>query len=194
MARETDTLGVDENPRQGAGHWHVPQTKEAPAQKETNPTMKPDSDSKMKPGSDLTMKPESDSKAISNYPNRRPSTLAGSVSPFASMPWSPRVEMFHRGDKLIVRAELPGMSKQNVKVDLEDDLLRISGERNDEREEHREGIYLSESSYGTFLREIPLPAGVNGEQCDATFKDGILEVILSAPQAPVSNKKQIPIK
>ena len=96
--------------------------------------------------------------------------------------WSPQVEAFQRGDKFVVRADLPGMKKDDVKVEVENNTLTISGERTDEHEESREGYYRSERSYGQFYRAIPLPEGVNAEQCDATFKDGVLEVSLKAPQ------------
>ena len=107
--------------------------------------------------------------------------------------WSPQVEAFRRGDKFVVRADLPGMKKDDVKVEVENNVLTISGERTDEHEENREGFYRSESSYGQFFRAIPLPDGVNAEQCDATFKDGVLEVALKAPQQR-EKSRQIPIR
>ena len=107
--------------------------------------------------------------------------------------WSPQVEAFQRGDKFVVRADLPGMKKDDVKVEVENNTLTISGERTDEREEKREGYYRSERSYGQFYRAIPLPEGVNAEQCDATFKDGVLEVSLKAPQQR-EKSRQIPIR
>ena len=107
--------------------------------------------------------------------------------------WSPQVEAFRRGDKFVVRADLPGMKKDDVKVEVEDNVLTISGERNDEHEENREGFYRSERSYGQFYRAIPLPEGVNADQCDATFKDGVLEVSLKAPQQR-EKSRQIPIR
>ena len=107
--------------------------------------------------------------------------------------WSPQVEAFRRGDNFVIRADLPGMKKDDVKVEVENNTLTISGERTDEREENREGYYRSERSYGQFYRAIPLPEGVNAEQCDATFNDGVLEVSLKAtPQREKS--RQIPIR
>src|SRR5262245_17142292 len=106
--------------------------------------------------------------------------------------WSPQVEAFRRGDKFVVRADLPGMKKDDVTVEVENNTLTISGERADEHEEDREGYYRSERSYGQFYRAIPLPEGVNADQCEATFKDGVLEVSLKAPQQR-EKSKQIPI-
>jgi len=107
--------------------------------------------------------------------------------------WSPQVETFRRGDKLVVRADLPGLSKDDIKVELDNDVLSISGERSMEQEDDREGYYLSERSYGRFYRAVPLPEGVSGDQCEATFKDGVLEVTLRAPREE-QKAKQIEIK
>ena len=96
--------------------------------------------------------------------------------------WTPQVETFRRGDKLVVRADLPGLSKDDIKVELDDNALVISGERSDEHEDNREGYYVTERSYGQFYRAVPLPEGVSGDQCEATFKDGVLEVTLKAPK------------
>ena len=108
--------------------------------------------------------------------------------------WAPQVEVFRRGDNFVVRADLPGLKKDDVKVEVEDDVLTISGERNEEHEDKREGFYRSERSYGQFFRAIPLPDGVNADQCEATFKDGVLEVSLRAPKQQDKSAKQIPIR
>jgi HSP20 family protein len=96
--------------------------------------------------------------------------------------WSPQVEMFERGGKLIVRADLPGMKKDDVKVEVTNDAVTISGERRSEHEEKREGFYRSERSYGSFFRRIPLPEGVNTEDAEATFNNGVLEIEMKAPE------------
>lgn len=95
--------------------------------------------------------------------------------------WTPQVETFRRGDKLVVRADLPGMKREDVTAEVEDGVLTISGERSDEREDKTDEFYRTERSYGQFCRTIPLPQGVTGEQVDATFKDGVLEVAFPAP-------------
>lgn len=109
-------------------------------------------------------------------------------------PWSPQVEMFQRGDKLVVRADLPGISKDALNVDVEDDVLTIRGERREEHEENREGFYRSERSYGSFHRAIPLPDGVDASQCDATYKDGVLEITLPAPRQEERKPRRIQIR
>jgi HSP20 family protein len=108
--------------------------------------------------------------------------------------WAPQVETFRRGDQLVVRADLPGMKKDDVNVEVEDGVLTISGERCDEHEEKRDDSYRSERTYGQFYRAIPLPEGVNGDQCDASFKDGVLEVTLPVPKETDRKAKKIQVR
>jgi HSP20 family protein len=117
----------------------------------------------------------------------------GSSSPGLTE-WTPQVETFRRGDKFVVRADLPGLRKEDVHVEVDDGVLTISGERTDEHEDDREDYYRSERSYGQFYRAIPLPEGVNADKCDATFKDGVLEVNLPAPKQEEHKPKQIQIR
>jgi len=90
--------------------------------------------------------------------------------------WLPQVEAFEREGKLIVRADLPGLTKDDINVDIADDAIKIRGERRQEKEENEEGYYRSERSYGSFYREIPLPSGINREEANATFRNGVLEI------------------
>ncbi|HEY0673906.1 MAG TPA: Hsp20/alpha crystallin family protein [Longimicrobiales bacterium] len=108
--------------------------------------------------------------------------------------WAPQVETFRRGDELVVRADLPGMNKENVNVEFEDDTLIISGERQDEYQEERDDFYRTERSYGRFYRAIPLPEGVDADRGKAEFKDGVLEVSMPAPREAARKSKRIDIK
>ena len=108
--------------------------------------------------------------------------------------WSPQVETFRRGDNLVIRADIPGVKKEDVTLEVENDVLTISGERHEEHEEKQDNYYRSERSYGQFHRAIPLPEGVNTEKCSATFNDGVLEVTLPAPKGEERKAKQIQIK
>jgi HSP20 family protein len=101
---------------------------------------------------------------------------------FPQAQWAPAIEVLERDDKLVVRAELPGLSKDDVKVEVTDDLLTISGERREEREETREGFRHSEWRYGRFSRTVPLPEGVRPEDVQCTFQNGVLEITMPAPQ------------
>jgi HSP20 family protein len=105
--------------------------------------------------------------------------------------WSPAVEVFERDNNLIVRAELPGLSKDDVKVEVTDDGLVIHGERKRESEEKGERWYRSERSYGQFYRLIPLPEGANAEQAKARFENGVLEVSMPIPES--RGRRRIPV-
>jgi len=94
--------------------------------------------------------------------------------------WSPPVEMFERNNELVLRADLPGLTKDDVQVELSQDGITIAGERKNEQEEKREGYYRSERSYGKFYRHLPIPDGVNPEDAKASFRDGVLEVTMPA--------------
>lgn len=105
--------------------------------------------------------------------------------------WTPQVEVIERGDELIVRADLPGMTKDDVKVDVSDDRLVISGERRNEHEKEDDGYYRSERYYGSFYRTVPLPDGVDTETAEATFRNGVLEISMVAPERAGRRRLQI---
>lgn len=96
--------------------------------------------------------------------------------------WSPQVEVFQRDGQLVVRAALPGLTKDDVQVELRDDAVILRGERRQEHEEQREGYYRCEVSHGSFYREIPLPEGTKTGDAKATFRDGVLEITMQAPK------------
>jgi HSP20 family protein len=101
----------------------------------------------------------------------------------------PPVEVVERDGTLTVRADLPGLTKDDVRVEITEDVLVIEGERRAEHEERQGGVLRSERSYGTFRRQIPLPEGVNTEQATASFKDGVLEVSMPAPQRQARSRQ-----
>jgi HSP20 family protein len=111
---------------------------------------------------------------------------------FAS--WSPQVEVFERNKQLVIRTDLPGLTKDDINVDITDDLLVIRGERKSEREEDEAGYYRSERSYGTFYRRIPLPRGVNAENATAEFRNGVLEISMPAPPSALRGSRRIEIE
>jgi HSP20 family protein len=95
--------------------------------------------------------------------------------------FAPAVEVFEREGTFVVRADLPGLTKDDVRVEVTDNTLLLEGERRSEHDEQQGGVVHSERHYGMFRRQIPLPDGVNAEQATATFKDGVLEVTMPAP-------------
>lgn len=111
---------------------------------------------------------------------------------FGARAWSPTVEMFEREGKLVVRADLPGMSKDDVEINIENDMLTIEGERRSERRDEERGY--SERSYGRFVRSIPLSPGVNAESAKASFRDGVLELTIDLPPEQQTRRRSIPIE
>src|SRR5215831_4243469 len=107
--------------------------------------------------------------------------LTRPTSTFESLTWVPRIDVTQRSNELVVHADLPGMSRDDVRVDVTEDAITIQGERRHEKEEEHGGVYRSERSYGSFYREIPLPQGAIPDQAKATFKDGVLEITMPAP-------------
>jgi len=100
----------------------------------------------------------------------------------SSAGWSPQIEVFQQEGQLVLRADLPGLNKDDVKVEITDDALTLQGERRQEHKESREGFFRSERSYGSFYRAIPLPEGVKAEEAQATFRNGVLEVSIPVSQ------------
>ena len=107
--------------------------------------------------------------------------------------WAPDIEVSQRDNELVVRADLPGMKKEDVTIDVTDDGLIISGERHQEQEHERGGVYRSERSYGSFYRMIPLPDHAMTDQAKATFKNGVLEITMPAPPDQVTRGRRLEI-
>jgi HSP20 family protein len=95
--------------------------------------------------------------------------------------WSPKVDVFERDNRLVTRVDLPGMKKEDVKVEVTDGHLALSGERKRETEEKKDNFYRAEREHGSFYRAVPLPEGVKLEDVKATFADGVLEVSVPMP-------------
>jgi HSP20 family protein len=103
--------------------------------------------------------------------------------------WAPEIEVSQHDNELVVRADLPGMKKDDVSVDVTDSDITISGERRQEQQSERGGVYRSERSYGRFYRSIPLPDGVMADQAKATFKDGVLEIRMPALESSARGRR-----
>lgn len=96
--------------------------------------------------------------------------------------WYPQIEVSERGGNLVVCADLPGMKKEDVHLEVRDDYLVLEGERRQENEQNEGGWYRSERSYGRFYRTVPLPEGASPDQVKANFRDGVLEVTIPLPR------------
>jgi HSP20 family protein len=95
--------------------------------------------------------------------------------------WAPNIEVALRKGQLVIRAELPGLTRDDVKVEVLESMLILEGERKQEKEETREDYYTTERTYGAFYRTIPLPEGVRHEEAKAQFRNGVLEITMPAP-------------
>ena len=107
--------------------------------------------------------------------------------------WTPAVDVFSRDGNLVVRAELPGIDPdKDVDITMQDGVLYIRGERRHEERTERDDYCRFESSYGSFQRAVPLPEGVKEDEIQASYQDGILEVVV--PKAgELTSAKKIPI-
>jgi HSP20 family protein len=104
----------------------------------------------------------------------------------------PSVDLYEDQDRVVVKAELPGLSKDDIQVSIADNVLTIKGEKKKEEEDSNKDYYRSERVYGAFLRTLPLPAEVNPEKVQATFKNGVLNIRL--PKSEEAKKKAINVK
>jgi len=107
--------------------------------------------------------------------------------------WAPPVEVRERNNNLEISAELPGMSKDDVKVEFTDEGITIEGEKKREVEREEGGMHRSERTYGRFFRLIPMPEGAEAEKAKAEFKDGILNIKVPLSEQARGKRKQIPI-
>ena len=96
--------------------------------------------------------------------------------------WVPAMDLMETEDHFVLRADLPGLSEQDVSIELEDNVLTISGERRSEHEEREEGYYRVERASGAFSRALTLPEGVDPEAIEASFEKGVLEVRVPKPE------------
>ena len=109
--------------------------------------------------------------------------------------WMPNIDIFERGNKLIVKADLPGMEQNDIEVTVVGDTLRIKGEKKTESEVKEKDYYRSERSYGSFSRNVPLPFAVDPDKVAADYDNGVLEITIPKPveaktaKVPVGKKK-----
>jgi HSP20 family protein len=123
----------------------------------------------------------------------RPTTRRARQSELRNL-WAPEVEVREEENQLRISVDLPGIPKENVKVDVQAGALTIQGERREERSEgdEKQGYRRSERRYGSFYRSIPLPEGADAENAQAQMKEGVLEITL--PLAQRSKGRRLEIK
>ncbi len=96
--------------------------------------------------------------------------------------WVPAMDLVETDDHFVLRADLPGLSEEDVAIELEDRVLTVSGERRAEHEDSGEGFYRVERAFGTFARSLTLPEGVDPDGVEASFDRGVLEVRIPKPE------------
>ena len=123
---------------------------------------------------------------------RWPTVPARAVAEAAG--WFPEVDVYEKDNRLITKIDLPGIKKEDVKVEVTDGNLAISGERKSEAEEKKENFYRCEREFGSFYRVVPLPDGAKIEDVKATFADGVLEVSVPLPVKAEAKPQKIEIQ
>ena len=108
--------------------------------------------------------------------------------------WTPSVDVYEKDGNLVVKAELPGMKKEDIEVALDQGDLVIRGERKAESEVKEENYYRVERAYGSFYRRIPLPFEVKPDQITASYNDGVLEVRIPRPAQERPQPQRIPLR
>lgn len=126
-------------------------------------------------------------RLFESFPFRLPSMKLGR---FASVP---ALEMSETDKSYKITAELPGISPDDVEVTFEDGILRIAGEKKEQREDNERGYRMSERSYGAFERAVSLPAAANPDKIDATFKNGVLTITVAKDGQEKLNVRKIRI-
>lgn len=105
--------------------------------------------------------------------------------------WIPAMDLVETEDHLVLRGDLPGLTEDDVNVEIKDNVLTVSGERKAENEEKGEGYHRVERSFGSFSRSLSLPQGVEPDQVEATFDNGVLEVRIPKPAEAKPRRVQI---
>ena len=126
---------------------------------------------------------------------RRPFSMFPAMWPKMGFPeeeLSPAIDIFYQDDAVVVKAELPGMKKEDINVELNDGVLRIHGEKKREEKVEKKDYYRMERSVGSFERRISLPSGIEAEKTKASFKDGVLEIQI--PKTEEAKKKERKVK
>jgi HSP20 family protein len=115
----------------------------------------------------------------------------GEISGGEARTWAPRVDVVREKERIVVQAELPGIKPEEVEISVEGDVLTISGHHEQNKEEKDEHVVRCERRYGSFSRSMPLPSGVDPDQIEADFADGVLEVSIPVPAEKEAKRVEI---
>ena len=125
--------------------------------------------------------------------------LGSTVSPTMMTPWvsegmSPAIDVFEKDNNVVVKAEMPGLKKEDVEVTATEDSITLRGEFKRDEEVKEEGFYRHERQFGKFFRTIPTPVAIKTDQVKATFKNGVLEIVAPKMAEMEAKEKRIPIE
>ena len=126
---------------------------------------------------------------LANLHQRMSNQIGGTSDAYGS--WAPPVDIFEKGDDLVIRAELPGVDKKEIDISVEDNRLVIQGERNREQEFDENNAYRLERTFGSFVRSFMLPKTVDASKISATYLNGVLEITLPKAEAAKPRKVKI---
>ena len=115
----------------------------------------------------------------------------GSARNSAARRWIPAMDLVETADHLVLRADLPGLERDDVAIEVKDGVLTIAGERKAEHEAKSEGFYRVERSFGTFSRSLTLPKGIDATKVEAAFEKGVLEVRIPKPEEVKPHRVEI---
>ena len=108
--------------------------------------------------------------------------------------WRPAIDVEEKDGNYLVRADLPGMQKKDIHVELKDGYLTLRGERKSEHEENKDNYHRIERTYGTFERSFRVPEGVTEKDIHAKYKDGVLELTIAAPKAEEPKTTEVKVE
>jgi HSP20 family protein len=105
--------------------------------------------------------------------------------------WTPAIDLVRDEDKLVLRADMPGITPEDVKIEVRDDIITVSGQHEEKKEEKDENYVRRERRFGSFSRSIALPGGVDPDRIEATSKDGVVEITIPLPAEKKPKSVQI---
>ena len=115
----------------------------------------------------------------------------GRVANATARRWIPAMDLVETDDHLVLRGDLPGMTEDDIDIEIKDNVLTVSGERKSDHEEKGEGFHRVERSFGSFSRSLTLPQGIDADQVEANFDKGVLEVRVPKPAEAKPTRVQI---
>jgi HSP20 family protein len=132
-------------------------------------------------------------RLFSSFFDAPSSSSAGAGGTSGPRRWYPAMDLVEGEEHFVLRVDLPGLSEDDVKIEVEKDTLVVSGERKETHEQRREGFYRLERSMGAFSRSLTLPEGIDADQVSASFDRGVLEVRIPKPEQRKPRRVEISV-